>query len=56
MCVQNFGGKTPWKSWKKRNDNINLNLREVGYENGSLMELAQGRVQWWNLVVAAWRI
>jgi hypothetical protein len=29
-----------------------MDLREMGCEDGKLMELAQDRVQWWALVLA----
>jgi len=29
-----------------------MDLREIGCEDGSWMELAQDRVQWWNLLFA----
>jgi hypothetical protein len=36
----------------KRENNTNIDLREMGCKDGRWMELAQDRVQWWTLVLA----
>jgi len=38
--------KRPFVRPRKRNDNININLTEIAYDNGECMELAQERVRW----------
>jgi hypothetical protein len=38
--------KQPFGRLKKREDNIKTDVREVGCEDGMLMELAKGRSQW----------
>jgi len=57
-CVQNFSWETSWnvsygRQKNTRDDNINTDLSEVCCEDGRWMELAQGRVQWRALVLAA---
>jgi len=43
--------KTPLvRARHKWEDNIRVDLREVGWENVEWMHLAQGRDQWWNHV------
>ena len=54
-CAQGFGGKPEGKRpfgrprlrWE---DNIKMDLREVGRDCGDWMELAQDRDRWWALV------
>jgi hypothetical protein len=54
----NFGGETFWKiatvlwrlkrSWE---NNIKLGFKEAGCEDGMWLELMQGHIQWWALVL-----
>ena len=53
-CIQNFSGKKfllgrPRRSWE---DNIKMDLREVGYDSGDRIALAADRDQWWAYVRA----
>jgi hypothetical protein len=41
------------KHSKKWGDNIKLGLSNISCENGGWMQVAQNRVQWWTLVLAA---
>jgi hypothetical protein len=41
----------------KREDNIKLDLREIGIDGANLIQLAWDRVQWWafmNMVMNLW--
>jgi uncharacterized protein with HEPN domain len=55
--MQNFYKNVKWKWWlgtprSKLVDNIKMDLREIGCEDGRWMELAQDRVQWRAFVLA----
>jgi hypothetical protein len=36
--------------WHKREDNIKIDFKEIGYEGVDWIHLAQDRDQWWSLV------
>jgi len=46
--VQNYGVKT---AKKRREDNSEVDLGEVGCEIVNWIELVQDHIQWWNLVL-----
>jgi hypothetical protein len=54
--MQNFGGKIPLRkrplrrSRRRWEDNIKMERKETGCENGEWMELVQGCVQWQSMV------
>jgi hypothetical protein len=44
-------GKRPLERPRRRwGDNIKMDLREIGIDGASWIQLAQGRVQWWAFV------
>jgi hypothetical protein len=46
-------GKRPLgRSRKRWEDNVKMDLREVGCEDGKWIELALDRVRWWALVLS----
>jgi hypothetical protein len=51
-------GKRPLGRPRRRwEDNIKLELREIGIDGGNCIQLAQDRVQWWafvNTVMKFW--
>jgi hypothetical protein len=54
--MQNFDWETSWemailKTEGRWEDNIKLVLREMDYEDGRWMELAQDYVHWWALIL-----
>jgi len=56
-CVPGFGGETSGKvtNWKTRNrweDNIKMDLHEVGFGGMDWIDLAQNRGRWRELVNA----
>ena len=58
MRTRGFGGetlgkKTTWKTQAKMEDNIQVDLREVGGEGMDWMELAQDKDRWRALLNAA---
>lgn len=38
---------TTWKTKKEMEGYINMNLRNIGYENSRWLEQVKNRVQWW---------
>jgi hypothetical protein len=46
-------GKTPLGSSKLWEDNIKMDLREIGFDGVNWIWLAQDRVQWWTFVSMA---
>jgi hypothetical protein len=45
------GGETPLgRPRRRREDNIKMDIREIGIDEANWIQLAQDRVQWWTFV------
>jgi hypothetical protein len=43
-CTHNFGSKTSWKPRREWEDNIKMDIKEIGHEDERYVEPAEDRV------------
>jgi hypothetical protein len=55
--MQKFGGEASWKTTTRKTEmetgnKVEMNFKEINFEDVRWMELAQDCIQWWVLVLA----